>query len=83
MSRTARFKSVERGGLTPIPPWGMENTEGTATRLRGPTREAKDVTKFETATSACRHQGGGGKSSSTWLFSGTARAPAMRLHGHE
>ena len=58
MSRTARFKSVERGDLTTVLPWLMAYTEGTATLLRGPAREATDVTKFERAASACRHQGG-------------------------
>ena len=58
MSRTASFKSAERGDLTTILPWLMEYAEGTATRLRGPAREATDSAKFERATSACRDQGG-------------------------
>ena len=58
MSRTERFKSAERGGLTTILPWLMQYTEGTATRFRGPAREATDAAKFERAVSACRHQGG-------------------------
>ena len=58
MSRTEGFKSAERGDLTTIFPWLMEYTEGTATRLRGPAREATDAAKFENAESACRHQGG-------------------------
>ena len=33
-------------------------TEGTATRLRGPAREATDATKVERTASACRHRGG-------------------------
>ena len=58
MSRTGMFKSAEGGDLTTILPWHMEYTEGTATRLRGPAREATDAVKFERAASACRHQGG-------------------------
>ena len=58
MSWTERFKSAERGDLTTILPLLMEYAEGTATRLRGPAREATDAAKFERATSACRHQGG-------------------------
>ena len=41
MSRTERFKSVERGDLTTILPWLIEYTEGTATRLRGPARKLR------------------------------------------
>ena len=58
MSRTAKFKSVERADLTTILPWLMEYAEGTATRLRGPAREATDAAKFKSAASACRHPGG-------------------------
>ena len=58
MSRTARFKSAERGDLNMILPWLMEYTEVTATCLRGPARESTDAAKFERAASACRHQGG-------------------------
>ena len=58
MSRTERFKSAERGDLTTILPLPMEYTEGTATRLRGPAREATDAAKFQGAASACRHQMG-------------------------
>ena len=58
MSRTARFKLVEHGDLTTILPWIMENTEGTATLLRGLARKATDATKFERAASTYRHQGG-------------------------
>ena len=56
MSRTARFKSAERGDLT-ILPWLMDYTEGTKTCLREPARDATDAAKFERAASACRHQG--------------------------
>ena len=52
MSRTERFKSAEREDLTMILPWLIEYTEGTATRLRGPAREATDATKFERAALA-------------------------------
>ena len=58
MSRTARFKSAERGDLTTILPWLMEYTEGTATSLRGVAHEATEAAKFERAASACRHQEG-------------------------
>ena len=51
----SRFKSAEGGDLTTILPWLMECTEVTATRLRGPAREATDAAKFERAASACRH----------------------------
>ena len=58
MSRTERFKSAERGDLTTILPYLIGYTEGTATRLQGPAREATDTAKFERAASACRRQGG-------------------------
>ena len=58
MSRTEKFKSAERGDLTTILPWVIEYTGGTATRLRGPAREATDAAKLERAASACRHQEG-------------------------
>ena len=58
MSRTARFKSAERGDLTTILPWLVEYTEGTATCLRGPACEATEAAKFERDSSAGRHQGG-------------------------
>ena len=54
MSRTARFKSAERGDLNTIFPWLMEYTEGMAIRPRGAPREATGAAKFERTASACR-----------------------------
>ena len=56
MSRTARFKSAERGDPTTMLPWLMEHTKGTAIRFRRPTPEATDAAKFKRAALACRHQ---------------------------
>lgn len=58
MGRAARFKSAERENLATTLPWPMEYTEGTATHIRGPAREATEAAKFERAASPCRHQGG-------------------------
>ena len=58
MSRTARFKSAERGGPTTILSWLMEYAEVKTKRLRGSARKATDAAKSERTAPVCRHQGG-------------------------